>query len=298
MWEYTEKVKEHFFNPHNVGEIKNPSAKAEVGSLSCGDALYLTLKIDEKTNIIQDAKFMSFGCGSAIASSSILTDMIIGKTVDEAKKITNQDIADELGGLPRQKMHCSVMGYEALEKAIANYLGEQEPEEHTHDEGELICTCFQVTDATIARVVRENNITEVEDVTNFCKAVGGCGTCRTEVEDIIKQVQAEMALENQQENGSSATVANIPSPRLEKPKVLTNLQKIKLIEETIESDIRPGLMADGGNIELIDVVGNQILVKLQGACSSCPSASATIKHGVEARLKEIVGDDMFVEEVH
>ena len=298
MWEYTDKVKDHFFHPHNVGEIKNPSAKAEVGSLSCGDALYLTLKIDEKTNIIKDAKFMSFGCGSAIASSSVLTDMIIGKTVEEAKKITNQDIAEELGGLPRQKMHCSVMGYEALEKALANYLGEEEPEEHTHDEGEMICTCFQVTDSTIARVVRENNLTKLEDVTSFCKAGGGCGTCHTEIEDIIKQVQEEMRREKEQASKQASQAPAQPAHKQAKPTILTNLQKIKLIEETINTDIRPALIADGGNIELVDVVGNQILVRLQGACSSCPSASATIKHGVEARLKEVVGDDMFVEEVN
>ena len=168
MWEYTDKVKEHFLNPRNVGEVENPDGAATVGSLACGDALKLTFKLDENGRIT-DARFKTFGCASAIASASALTEMIKGMTVEEAAKITNQDIANFLGGLPEEKMHCSVMGREALEAAIAHYRGEPAPTE----EGKIVCECFGVTEEEIARVVRENNLRTIEEVTNYTKAGGG-----------------------------------------------------------------------------------------------------------------------------
>ena len=163
MWDYTNKVREHFLNPKNVGEIKDASAIGEVGSLACGDALKLFLEIDDNDRIV-DAKFQTFGCASAIASSSALTEMLKGKTLEEAEKITNKEIADYLGGLPEEKMHCSVMGQEALEMAIKTYRGEP-VEVHEH-EGTIICHCFGVTDEQILRAVEENNLTTVEEVTH------------------------------------------------------------------------------------------------------------------------------------
>lgn len=271
MWEYTDKVKEHFLNPRNVGEIENPDGVAEVGSLACGDALKLTFKLDEDKRI-KDAKFKTFGCASAIASSSALTEMIKGMTVDEALKVTNQDIAHYLGGLPDEKMHCSVMGKQALEKAIENYRGAPALEPGA----KIICECFGVTDKEIERAIRENNLTTVEDVTNYTKAGGGCGNCKDAIAQILERVKAEAKPEG-------------------KPK-LTNIQKIRLIEETIEREIRPSLKHDGGDIEIIDIIGNRVIVSLRGACATCKASNITLKDFVEHRLRELVSPDINVEE--
>ena len=153
MWDYSDKVREYFLHPKNVGEIENPDAEAEVGNIACGDALKLTLKIDKDSKKILDAKFKTFGCGSAIASSSILTELIIGKTVEEALKITDESIADSLGGLPKEKMHCSVMGTEALHEALAKYTG-AEVKTHALD-AKVICKCFNVTDEQIVKIITQ-----------------------------------------------------------------------------------------------------------------------------------------------
>jgi NifU-like protein len=268
MWEYTDKVKEHFFNPHNVGEIENPDGVGEVGSLACGDALKLTFKLDENGKIC-DAKFKTFGCASAIATSSVLTDMIKGLTIDDAAKITNRDIANYLGGLPEQKMHCSVMGREALEAAIENY---QSGGRKKHElEGKVVCTCFGVTENEIERVIRDNDLTTVEEVTNYCKAGGGCGGCKGEMEKIIEKTQGDKIKEK-------AVAAPRQAGRL------TNIQKIQLVQQTINEQIRPALRAHGGNIELIDVEGDKVIVAFRGMCAQCRLAEVTMKDVVEAKL--------------
>ena len=272
MWEYTDKVKEHFLNPRNVGEVENPDGVAEVGSIACGDALKLSFKLDEHKRI-QEAKFKTFGCASAIASSSALTEMIKGMTLEEAKKVTNKDIAAFLGGLPDEKMHCSVMGKEALEKAIENYQGAPT----TEPGAKIVCECFGVTDREIERAIRENNLTTVEEVTNYTKAGGGCGRCHEDIQAIIERVRAEAK----------------PAVR---PK-LTTIQKIKMIEEALEREIRPSLRHDGGNIELIDVVGNRVLVAMHGACASCKASNITLKNFVEAKLRDLVSPELIIEEV-
>jgi len=277
MWEYTDIVKEHFLHPKNVGEMKDASCVGEVGSIACGDALKLFLKIED--GIIQDASFQTFGCASAIASSSALTELVKGKTVDEAMKITNKDIAAALGGLPKEKMHCSVMGEEALEAAIKSWRGEK-VDAVEHSEGEIVCECFGVTDEQILHAVRENDLKTIEDVTYYTKAGGGCAKCHEKIAELIAQARGE-------------AVAT-PAPA---PKKLTNIQRIRLIEEVLEKEIRPRLQLDGGDIELADIEGLVVSVSLRGRCTNCPSSQATVHGVVEAILRDKVDPEIQVREV-
>jgi NifU-like protein len=277
MWDYTDKVMEHFKNPRNVGVLENADGIGEVGSLACGDALKLMFKLDENGRI-KDVKFQTFGCASAIASSSALTELIKGMTLEEAAKVTNQDIAKFLGGLPEQKMHCSVMGKDALLAAIDNYKKGTKAGEKV--DVDVVCNCFGVTRQEIERAVRENNLTNVEEVTNYTKAGGGCETCHDDIKDIIAQVLRE-----------KAEAAKQP-----KKKKMTNIQKIQMIQETLEREIRPALKKDGGDIELVDVDGDQVVVSLRGTCSTCRAAGFTLKEVVENKLREFVSDDLRVVE--
>ena len=278
MWDYTDKVLDHFKNPRNVGVVEKPDGVGEVGSLACGDALKLTFKLGDD-NRIADAKFQTFGCASAIASSSALTELIKGMTLADAAKVTNKDIADYLGGLPEQKMHCSVMGREALEVAIKNY--------NTGDtskkilEGRVVCKCFGITEAEIEHAIRENKLTSVEQVTNYCKAGGGCGSCHEDIEEMIGRLRKEW------ETQPAAT------PRTAR---MTQIQKIRLIEETIEREIRPLLRKDGGDLELIDVEGNDVTISFRGMCAQCNVAEFTMKDVVETRLREFVSPELVVME--
>lgn len=116
---YSEKVMDHFSNPRNVGEIDNADGVGEVGNASCGDIMKIFLKVED--NVIKDIKFKTFGCGAAIATSSMVTEMAMGKTIDEALELTNAAVAEALDGLPTQKMHCSNLAADALHEAIKNY---------------------------------------------------------------------------------------------------------------------------------------------------------------------------------
>lgn len=303
MWDYSEKVKEYFFNPKNSGPLEEANGVGDVGAIACGDALRLMIKVDATTDIITDARFQTFGCGSAIASSSALTELIIGKTIEEALKITNQDIADFLGGLPPEKMHCSVMGYEALRAAVANYKGETWVDDH--EEGALICKCFGVDEGMIERAVRNNALTSLEQITHFTKAMGGCETCAEAVEAVLVKVNAAMV----DEGALAADEAFDPARRagLKKPKSkqsplavqkkparakLTTLQKIRLIEESIE-ELRPFFKRDGGDCELVDIEEDRVFVKFSGACLGCQLESVTLQ-GVQERLMEKLGQPLRV----
>lgn len=276
MWDYSDTVKEHFYNPRNAGALADANAIGEVGSISCGDALRLMLKVDTTNETILDASFQTFGCGSAIASSSALTEIIKGKTLEQALEVSNQDIADFLGGLPPEKMHCSVMGREALQAAVANYRGEEWKDDH--EEGALICKCFAVDAVMIEETIRANNLCSVEQVTNYTKAGGGCSSCHEGIEEILAKVLAERG----------ETFKAAPPPEKKVPGKMTTLERIRKIEQVIEK-ARPNLQRDHGDIELVDVDGKNIYVSMKGACAGCQMEAATLG-GVQAQMIEALGE--------
>jgi len=293
MWNYTDKVKEHFFNPKNAGVLDGANAVGEVGSITCGDALKLMLNVNPETEVIEDARFQTFGCGSAIASSSALTEMIIGKTVDEALVLTNRDIAEYLGGLPPEKMHCSVMGAEALRAAIAAYKGEDWVDDH--EEGELVCKCFGIDAAMIERAVTVNGLTTLEEVTHYTKAGGSCQTCHEKIEEVLETVLAKTGALTPSKPHTPGTVgldAILPLKAKEQPTAaapkLTNVQRMQAIMTAIE-EMRPQIQKDGGDVELVDIDGKDIYVRLSGACSGCSQSSGTMM-GLQMKLVEKLGE--------
>ena len=292
MWKYTEKVMDHFLNPRNVGEIEDADAVAEVGNITCGDALKIYLKLDAEGKIAE-AKFKTFGCASAIASSSALTELVKGKTLEEAAKITNKDIVALLGELPEEKMHCSVMGMEALQAAISDYKkrhGEsyQAVESDDDHEGRIVCKCFGVTDTKIRKVALENNLHTVAQVTDYTKAGGACGRCLDEIQEILDGIWRE------QSGAKSAFTEN--SSKADEFAKLTVVQKVIKVNEVIEKEIRPALERDGGSIELADIEGNIVKVRLKGRCASCHNAGLTLRKLVEAKLREFVSENLTVQE--
>jgi len=171
------------------------------------------------------------------------------------------------------------MGWEALERAIAHYRGEVDPLEK-EQAGNVVCKCFGITDETIKRVVRDDHLTTVEQVTNYCKAGGGCKKCHPDIQRIIDEIR-----------GMPTEVETATRPRM------TNIQRIRMIQDTIEREVRPALQADGGDVELVDVVGNRVLVALRGTCAGCPSSTLTLNGMVELKLREFVDESITVEEV-
>lgn len=315
MSAYSDRVQEHFYNPKNVGVLADANAVGLAGAMSSGDALKLMLKIDG--DVITEAKFQTFGGSCTIASSSAVTEMVIGKTTDEALRITAADIAEFLGGLPAEKMYCSVLGYEALQSAIAKYRAQ--PGEDDSVQAALLCKCSNVSGDMLERTVRMSKLTTPDAVTAYTKAGSRCISCFKQIEALLAHVNAEMAEEGliarteayrigsatprlidtlPRGEGAAAPItvrphlAPAPKPTAAPPPRRAPIaaakrepsEKITLIADAIE-DLRPRLRQDGGDCELIDVDGNTVFVKLSGNCVGCQLASVTLS-GVQAKLAD------------
>lgn len=309
-WQYSDKTKLLFMNAVNgaeeshFGELPDADGIGEHGSIACGDAMRFFFKVkkadDPVNDVIVEAKYSTFGCTSAIASSEALCAIIEqGQyTPIEALKIRNEDIVKFLEGLPSQKIHCSVMGAEALEAAVANWAERRgvdlealgiHLESKENEESRLVCKCFNVTEAEIRRKIVELNLHTLEDVVGALKAGGACGACQHApggIQDLLDERWGVGAGEI-----AAKAAAEHASPKL------SPFQLSKRIEATLEEDIRPMLIADGGDIELIDIKENLVYITLTGACATCPGASGTIHYVVEKKLREKVDDALRVIEV-
>jgi NifU-like protein len=316
-WEYSEKTKQLFMDAvhgkpgTHLGEIENPDGIGEHGSIACGDSMRFTFRVkrhpsDPTQDVITEAKYLTFGCTSAIASSEALCEIIeIGNyTPIAALKIQNKDIVDYLQGLPEQKIHCSVMGAEALESAVFNWaqrrgidlkkLGVDMHDQET-EEGRIVCKCFSITEPYIKRKIRELNLRTIPQITNAIKAGGGCSSCHHVpggLQDLLDQIWGG-------QSGASADLVQIQTSTDEPRDVakLSPFQFAKKVEKVIEEYIRPSLRIDGGDIEVVDIKGTVIYCSLRGACSGCAGASMTLKMMVERALKEEVDENIRVIEV-
>ena len=306
IWdEYSNEVVRRMNSPEYQGEITEEQAElmsaklivADFGAESCGDAVRLYWAVEEGTNRIVDSRFKSFGCGTAIASSDVMAELCIGKTVDEAVKITNIDVEKALRdepntpAVPPQKMHCSVMAYDVIKKAAAQYKG---VDMESFEEEIIVCECARVTLDMIRDVIKINDLTTVEQITDYTKAGAFCKSCikpggHEEKEYYLVDILADVRSEMDKEKNES------------KPKnfdSLTLVQKIGAIQKLIDSDIAPALAQDGGGIELIDLDGKIVKVRLMGACSGCASSTDTLKGFVEMSIQEKISTKLVVEQVY
>ncbi|WP_456451468.1 iron-sulfur cluster assembly scaffold protein [Hydrogenimonas sp.] len=306
IWEeYSQKVQELMNNPRNQGELTEEDAKrlggelivADFGAESCGDAVRLYWIVDPKTDKILDAKFKSFGCGTAIASSDTMVELCKGKTVDEAVKITNIDVekamrdTPDTPAVPPQKMHCSVMAYDVIKKAASLYKG---VDMESFEDEIIVCECARVSLNTIKEVIKLNDLKTVEEITDYTKAGAFCKSCirpggHEEREyylvDILEQTRREMEEEKLKEQAAKQESGEeIPFNDM------TLVQKIKAIDKVIDESVRQYLIMDGGNMEVLDVKQNgqytDVYIRYLGACSGCASSTTGTLYAIESTLKE------------
>jgi NifU-like protein len=290
LWDaYSNKVTTLMNNPKHQGEITEEEAAAhgnrlivaDFGAESCGDAVRLYWEVDPKTDIIVNSKFKSFGCGTAIASSDVMTELCIGKTVQEAVKITNIDVEfalrdnPETPAVPPQKMHCSVMAYDVIKKAAGLYLG---VDSESFEEEIIVCECARVSLKTLQEVIRLNDLTTIEQITDYTKAGGFCKSCikpggHEEREyylvDILRDTRREMDEEKMRAAADAGSKASFES--------MTLVQQIKAIDAEIDESIRQFLIMDGGDMEVIDVKPSDeyidVYIRYLGACNGCESSA-------------------------
>lgn len=302
IWdEYSQKVQDRMNNPQHMGEFSEEDAKArnaklivaDFGAESCGDAVRLFWLVDEKTDKIIDAKFKSFGCGTAIASSDTMVDLCIGKTVDEAVKITNLDVEfamrdnPETPAVPPQKMHCSVMAYDVIKQAAAHYKGIS-PEDF--EDQIIVCECARVSLGTIKEVIKLNDLHSVEEITQYTKAGAFCKSCIKPgghekrdyyLVDILAETRAEMDREKLKNTMKSDVAFD----------EMTVVGQLKAVESVLDAEIRPMLHNDGGDLEVIDIqkaegAAIDIYIRYLGACSGCSSGSGATLYAIETILQE------------
>ncbi|EAJ0306117.1 TPA: iron-sulfur cluster assembly scaffold protein [Campylobacter jejuni] len=302
IWdEYSQKVQNRMNNPQHMGEFSEEDAKArnaklivaDFGAESCGDAVRLFWLVDEKTDKIIDAKFKSFGCGTAIASSDTMVDLCIGKTVDEAVKITNLDVEfamrdnPETPAVPPQKMHCSVMAYDVIKQAAAHYKGIS-PEDF--EDQIIVCECARVSLGTIKEVIKLNDLHSVEEITQYTKAGAFCKSCIKPgghekrdyyLVDILAETRAEMDREKLKNTMKSDVAFD----------EMTVVGQLKAVESVLDAEIRPMLHNDGGDLEVIDIqkaegAAIDVYIRYLGACSGCSSGSGATLYAIETILQE------------
>ncbi|EAL8572867.1 iron-sulfur cluster assembly scaffold protein [Campylobacter jejuni] len=302
IWdEYSQKVQDRMNNPQHMGEFSEEDAKArnaklivaDFGAESCGDAVRLFWLVDEKTDKIIDAKFKSFGCGTAIASSDTMVDLCIGKTVDEAVKITNLDVEfamrdnPETPAVPPQKMHCSVMAYDVIKQAAAHYKGIS-PEDF--EDQIIVCECARVSLGTIKEVIKLNDLHSVEEITQYTKAGAFCKSCIKPgghekrdyyLVDILAETRAEIDREKLKNTMKSDVAFD----------EMTVVGQLKAVESVLDAEIRPMLHNDGGDLEVIDIqkaegAAIDVYIRYLGACNGCSSGSGATLYAIETILQE------------
>lgn len=302
IWdEYSQKVQDRMNNPQHMGEFSEEDAKArnaklivaDFGAESCGDAVRLFWLVDEKTDKIIDAKFKSFGCGTAIASSDTMVDLCIGKTVDEAVKITNLDVEfamrdnPETPAVPPQKMHCSVMAYDVIKQAAAHYKGIS-PEDF--EDQIIVCECARVSLGTIKEVIKLNDLHSVEEITQYTKAGAFCKSCikpggHEKRDYYLVDILAETRAEIDREKLKNAVKSDVAFDEM------TVVGQLKAVESVLDAEIRPMLHNDGGDLEVIDIqkaegAAIDVYIRYLGACSGCSSGSGATLYAIETILQE------------